>query len=225
MEAAVQFNNNQRVASSYQWLVTGIGALVFLAEVRRLPIERIDLQFLMIAVMTVLVSARVAVKIPRFNTSVTISDTFIFLAILIYGGEAAILLAFADGLIIGARAGKKARTILFSAAAMGCSTALTVLVLTLAFGSPLRLAHTALPERVAAICVMALTQYFANTGLVSACMSMRHKQPLWQMWSKNYLWSSITYFGGAIVAGFIASRVDMVALYLVLVAIPTVFIL
>ena len=38
-----------------------------------------------------------------------------------YGGVAAILLAFADGLISGARAGKMVRTILFSAAVMGCS--------------------------------------------------------------------------------------------------------
>ena len=225
MELAAQISDKQRVPNAYQWLVIGVGAFVFLVEARRLPVQRIDLQFLLIAVMTVIVSSRVAVKIPRFNTSVTISDTFIFLALLVYGGEAAILLAFADGLISGARAGKKARTILFGAAALACSTALTVLTLTLTFGSVLQVARGAVPVRAAAICVMALTQYFTNTGLVALCMSLRHRQPFWQMWSKNYLWASITYFAGAIVAGFIASRADLVGLYLLLVAIPMVFIL
>lgn len=225
MELAAQISAKQRISKTYQWLVIGIGALVFFVEGRRLPAERIDLQFLLIAIFTVVVSSRVAVKIPRFNTSVTISDTFIFLAILVYGGEAAILLSFADGLISGARAGKKVRTILFGAATTGCSTAVTVLLLTMGFGSLLRLAHGAFPELAAAICLMALSQYFANTGLVALGMSLKYDQPFWQMWSKNYLWSSVTYFVGAIVAGFIASRVGMVGLYLVLVAIPMVFIL
>src|SRR6266481_6622268 len=140
MELAAQCSDKQKIPNAYQWLIIGIGVLVFLAEARRLPVQRIDLQFLLIALMTVMVSSRVAVKIPRFNTSVTISDTFIFLAILMYGGVAAILLAFADGLISGARAGKMVRTILFSAAVMGCSTAITVLLLTLAFGPILQLA-------------------------------------------------------------------------------------
>jgi len=97
MESVAQVSDRQRITKAYQWLMIAIGALVFLAEGRRLPTDRIDLQFLLIAVFTVLISSRVAVKIPRFNTSVTISDTFIFLVLLVYGGEAAILLAFADG--------------------------------------------------------------------------------------------------------------------------------
>jgi surface polysaccharide O-acyltransferase-like enzyme len=129
-------------------------------------------------------------------------------------------------LISGARdSGKKPRTILFGSATSGCATALTVLVIQLAFGPLLPLTHRPLTEMAAAVCLMALTQYFANTGLVAVCMSMRHNLPLWQMWSKNDLWSSVTYFAGAMVAGFIASRVAMVGVYLVLVAIPTVFIL
>lgn len=225
MESVSQISDRQRVTKAYQWLVIAIGALVFLDEAPRFQTQRIDLQFLLIAIFTVAVSSRVAVKIPRFNTSVTISDTFIFLVLLVYGGEAAILLAFADGLIIGARAGKKSRTILFSAAVMGCSTAVTVLALNTIFGPLEHLAHGAVPELSAAVCLMALTQYFTNTGLVALGMSFKHKQPFWQMWSRNYLWSSVTYFVGAIVAGFIASRVGMVGLYLVLVAIPMVFIL
>jgi len=225
MELAARVSDKQRISNVYQWLVIAIGALVFVAVGRRLPVNRIDLQFLLIAVFTVVVSSRVAVKIPRLNTSVTISDTFIFLAILVYGGEAAILLSFADGLVSGARAGKKARTIFFGAATTGCSTAVTVTLLSMIFGPLLHLAHGAFPELAAAVSVMAMTQYFTNTGLVALGTSLKYAQPFWQMWSRNYLWSSVTYFVGAIVAGFIASRVGMVGLYLVLVAIPMVFIL
>jgi hypothetical protein len=92
MEGAVRDSAREGISRVYQWLVIAVGALVFVSQARHLPSARIDLQFLVIAAMTVIVSSRVAVKIPRFNTSVTISDTFIFLSILVYGGEAAILL-------------------------------------------------------------------------------------------------------------------------------------
>ena len=59
------------------------------------------------------------------------------------------------GLISGARAGKKARTILFGGATWVVSTALTVLVLQLVFGPLLPLTHRPLTEMAAAVCVMA----------------------------------------------------------------------
>jgi diguanylate cyclase (GGDEF)-like protein len=223
--ATAQINEKQRVATTYQWLTIVVGALLFAFEVVRLPIAKIDLRFLLIAALTLGVSSRVAVKIPRFNTSVTISDTFIFLAILLYGGAAAILLAAADGLIIGARAGKKARTILFSAAVMACSTSISVYALKLISGSPLELAHQGFSVLAAGICAMALAQYFVNTGLVALGMALKHHQSFWQMWTRHCLWASVTYFAGAVVAGFIATRIEAAGLYLVLVAIPVVSIL
>ena len=54
MEAAAQLNERQRVAKTYQWLVIAVGSFAFLGVAPRLPFERIDLQFLLIAVMTIL---------------------------------------------------------------------------------------------------------------------------------------------------------------------------
>ena len=225
MEATEQLNETQRVATTYQWLIIGLGALLFLSEMPRLPMARIDFRFLLIATLTLVVSSRVAVKIPRVNTSVTISDTFIFLAILLYGGEAAVLLAAGDGLMSGARAGKKVRTILFSAAVMVCSTSVSVQAILAISGPPTQLIHQIFPVMAAGIGAMALAHYFVNTGLVAIGMAFKHDQKFWQMWSKNCHWASVTYFTGAIVAGFIATRIETWGLYVVMVAIPMVFIL
>jgi uncharacterized membrane protein len=56
-----------------------------------------------------IVSSRVSIKIPRVNTNITVSDTFIFLVLLLYGGEAGIFLAAAEGLFSGLRSSKKPR--------------------------------------------------------------------------------------------------------------------
>jgi diguanylate cyclase (GGDEF)-like protein len=215
----------QRLTQPYQWFVIAVGAAISIFYISHLQVELIDLRFLLLASLTILISSRVAVKIPRFETNVTISDTFIFLAILLYGGGVGILLAAAEGLSSGARVGKLARTILFNSAVMTCSTFLTVQSLNLIFGTTNHLTQQRFSLLLIACCVMAMAQYFTNTGLIALGMSLKYDQAFWQMWTRNYLWSSITYFAGACAACFIASSVGMTGIYAVLVAIPMISIL
>ena len=151
----------------YQWLIVALGTLISVYYASHIPRELIDIRFLLLASLTILISSRVAIKVPRLNTNVTISDTFIFLAILLYGGAAGILLAGAEGMCSGARIGKRARTILFNSTVMSLSTFITVQVLNLIFGTTKDLTHQSSYHIVTAICVMALVQYFTNTGLVA----------------------------------------------------------
>jgi diguanylate cyclase (GGDEF)-like protein len=225
VQSPPQREDRQRVAQAYQWAVIALGLFLFLIEMKRLPVPRIDFRFLVISAITLAVSARVAVKIPRFNVSVTISDTFIFLALLIYGGELAILLAAADGLITGVRAGRKIRTIFFSSAVMVVSTFLTVVILLFIAGPPMELVQQPFTGLAAGICVMASAQYFVGTSLVALGMSLRHSQPFWQIWTRNCIWASVTYFAGGVLAGFIATRIESAGLYVVVVAIPMVLVL
>jgi len=225
VEATAKLGELQKSATTFQWLTIGLAGLLFVFESQHLPIGRIDFRFLLITILTLIVSARVAVKIPRFNVSVTVSDTFVFIAMLVYGGELALLLAAADGLITGARAGKKVRTILFSAAVMICSTFLSIQTLTYLFGPPMQLVQQPFAGLAGGICAMALVQYVASTSLVALGMSLKHGQSFWQIWSRNCIWSSLTYFVGGIVAGFIATRIETAGLYVVFVAFPMVFIL
>jgi diguanylate cyclase (GGDEF)-like protein len=215
----------QKLTIPFQWLVIAAGVLITSFYASRLPLDRIDLRLLMLASLTLFISSRVAVKVPRFNTNVTISDTFIFLAILLYGGEIGILLSAAEGLSSGSRVGKKARTILFNMSVMACSAFATVQMLKLLFGTTTDLMGQTFPLALIALSVMALTQYFTNTGLVALGMSFKYDQKFWEMWSKNYLWSSITYFAGAGASGLIASSVGMIGVYAILVSIPMVSIL
>jgi diguanylate cyclase (GGDEF)-like protein len=215
----------QKLTFPFQWLVIAAGMLISSYYAARLPVEEIDLRFLLLVILTLTISSRVAVKVPRFGSNITISDTFIFLAILLYGGAAGIMLSAAEGLSSGARVGKKARTILFNSAVMAVSAFITVQTLNLLFGSTHDLTKQSFPMAIIAVSVMALMQYFTNTGLVALAMSMKYGQTFWEMWSKNYLWTSITYFAGAGVAGFIASSVGMIGIYAILVSIPMVSIL
>ncbi len=225
VETTQNLIGRQRFAGHYLWTIIALGALVFISSAAHIPLQLIDIRYLLLTSMTVIISSRLAVKVPRVNTNITISDTFIFLALLLYGGDAAILLATAEGLCSGARVSKRPRTILFNSAVMACSTMLTAQVVTLVFGDPTELLRQSFPVVMMGTCVIALTQYFANTWIAAVGMSFKNNQPFFKMWSENFLWISITYFAGAGAASFIASSVGMIGFYAMLVAVPIISIL
>ncbi len=209
----------QRFTNPYKWSVIFIGALLFCFSAFSLSTAQIDLRFLVLAAMTVVISSRLAVQIPRVNTNITVSDTFIFLAILLYGGPAAVLLAAAEGFCSGFRISRKPITFLFNSAVMVCSTFVTVSVVGALFGGQSHIRAESLGLSLGA---MALVQYLSNTGIVATGLAFKSNQPIWQTWHKFYLWTSITYFAGAAAAGTILYFVDTWGFYALVTAIPVV---
>lgn len=211
----------------YRWMIAGIGGLACLYSVSRLPLERIDMRFLLLTIMTVIVSSRISIQIPRFDTNVTVSDTFIFLAILLYGGEAGILLATAEGLCSGVRISKQKKpvTILFSGGVMALSTFITVWVTRFAFGPNDDIYRHTPSLLLIALCTMALAQYISNTGLVAVGLAIKSEQPVWATWNKHYLWTSITYIVGAAAAGATVVFVNNIGFYAMMVTIPIISII
>src|SRR6266568_281903 len=98
-----------------------------------LPMPQLDFRFLLLAAVMMITSSYFSVQIPRVNTNVTVSDTFIFLVLLLYGGFAGLLLALADGLFGALRIRGQPLTVLFNCGMMVCSTFATVVVLHLFF--------------------------------------------------------------------------------------------
>ena len=208
------------------WLVIAAGAAVCLFSVYEFPRyspSRLDLPFLLVVVVTAAIGSRVAVEIPRIGGQITVSDTFIFLTMLLYGGEAAILLAALDGICTSVRISRKLRTYLFNSAVLSCSTFLTVWTLRLCFGPIVELPrHDISGVFITAVCLMALVQYVVNSGLIAAAQSLRMSRPFWETWHKYYLWSSVTYFAGASAAALIAKLVTSVGFYAVVVTAPII---
>src|SRR5687768_1173078 len=76
-------------ARPFMWAVVALGMGTTLYSAGTLPLERLDLRFLLLGVL-VCVSSHVAVRIPRVSGRITVSDTLIFLTLLLYGGAAAV---------------------------------------------------------------------------------------------------------------------------------------
>ncbi len=212
-------------ARLYMWSVVAAGWLMILFSASRLPWRQFDLRFVVLAVM-VAISSQAAVRIPRVSGRVTLGDTFLFLTILLYGGEAAVLMSALEGICATVKISRRPRTILLNAAVLAISTFLAATALRVFFGSPTEIVTAANSANfLGAICTMALVQYFTNTSLIAVEKSYKINESVWQTWKKYYLWTSITCFAGASAAGIIAHLIHVYGFYAVLATVPIVVII
>ena len=224
MEAAAKLTNRTRTLDAFRWLIVAAGAAALIWSSLLLPAPKFDWRFLILASVMMLVSSRFAVPIPRVNTNITISDTFIFLVLLMYGGVAAMLLAAIEGLFSGLRISKRPLVIAFNSAMMLFSTSLTVMVVQAAFGPTTVLRFQDFSHFVGAVGAMALVQYFANSGICAIGLAIKEAQSVWRTWQTHYLWASITYLSGAAMAAIASNSIDRIGLSVVLVGAPVILI-
>jgi signal transduction histidine kinase/CheY-like chemotaxis protein len=217
--------NKQQFTRPFMWLIVATGTAAILFSAYRLPLAQLDLKFLLLALMVV-VCSRVAVPIPHVSGRITVSDTLIFLTMLLYDGEAAILLAAVEGVCSSLWISKKTITIIFNSAVLACSTFVTVWALRLCYGEIVRINDSGYTANfLVALCLMALVQYISNTGLIAAEKSCKLNKSFWQTWSTYYLWTSVTFFAGASLAGITAHLIYAFGFYAVLATVPIIAII
>jgi diguanylate cyclase (GGDEF)-like protein len=218
---AVRTNTRKPLINVYMWLVVVAAVITCVWAISSLPFARIDLYLPLLFLATVILGSRVAIRIPRINTNITVDDTFIFLALLLYGSQPAALLAMTGGLAAGLRISSKPRTVLFAGASLNCAMIITAAGLELLFGTT-ELLSLSRSNSIIALGVMGLLQYLSHTAIVATANAIKDNQSIWHMWNQNFLWISVTYFAGAAAAGIIAFSLHTAGFYAFLVAIPII---
>jgi signal transduction histidine kinase/ActR/RegA family two-component response regulator len=217
--------SSKQLTQLYMWGTVLIGSVAFVFSASRVNTQLFDIRLFALIVLTVFFSSRIVIPIPRFCSQISVSDTFIFLALLLYGAEAAVLLAASEALLSSFRFSRKPITVLFNWACAAISTLVTALVLRAFFADLIPLHGELSPRFVGAISVMALSQYVTNSGIVAVCGALKAAQPIWLTWKKYYLWTSITYFAGACAAALIAQLINQIGFYAFLITVPTIAII
>jgi diguanylate cyclase (GGDEF)-like protein/PAS domain S-box-containing protein len=213
-------NLNTRV-KVYQGAVIAIGAVVCVCSLIRLPLSALDVPFLLLTLLTLCIGSRITIQIPRVKGLISVSDTFIFLAILAYPREAAVLLAGSEALCSTVRFSRKLVTVLFNSAVMACSTFLAV-------SCSRQLLDSNDPTQIYSanyligLCVLASVQYVSNSSLVAIAAALKTDQPLWKTWRDGFLWTSLTYFAGAFSAAIVCKLIGTFGFYALVATTPII---
>lgn len=198
-----------------------IGAAVVVVCAYRLPFAHLDTKFAALALITVVIGSSITIKIPGARGQIAVSDTFIFLAILLFGIEAAVVLAAAEAFCSSVRFSKKASVLFFNAGVMALSTFVTASTLYLVFpGLSLRDGFS--PNLIVGLCVMALLQYALNSGPIAVGVALKANQSVWQSWRANFLWTSLTYFAGAFGAAVVGRLIENFGFYAFIATAPII---
>lgn len=192
--------------------VAALGCAVAVLCALQLPLARLDYKFAGLALITVLIGSRITIKIPGARGQISVSDTFIFLTILLFGVEAAVVLAAFEALSSSIRFSRKKLVLLFNVAVMAISTFLTAATVQVLYPA-LRIADGYTPDLIAALCAMALVQYAVNSWLIAVGVALGSQQTVWYSWRHNFLWTSLTYFAGAFGAGIVGQLSGQIGFY------------
>src|SRR5215472_340761 len=212
-----------RLNKPFMWLVVVAGLASCVVSARQLHTNELDLQFLLLSFITIVFGSRIGVQIPHVKAEITVSDTFVFLILLLYGGEAAVLVAAAEALCSSMRFASKWFTRIFNSSLLAGSTFVTARILSLIFGPVNQMARGNYSRNfIIALFLMASVQYIVNSGLAAARESIKRNQPFTSIWQKHFLWTSITYYAGASAAGIITRLVTGLGFYAFVVALPII---
>ena len=207
-------------------VVVTSGSLAFAYSAFRIDFHQFDSHFAVLVAMALLLTSRITIPIPRFSSQISVSDTFVFLVLLLYGGPAAVVMGALEAVVSSLRFSRRLRTVAFNFGSSAASILITSSVMHMVFGNVVHLRSNPLTATfVGAICTMALTHFAVNSGIVGIGGALKSDQPIWQTWRKHYLWSSLTYFAGACAAGVIAGLVYFIGVYAFVITLPIIAII
>ncbi len=214
----------QRLLRSIEITLWILGLAVVAWAIYGFPYTRIDVPMAAFFFLTVAIGAKVTIQIPRFKSYISASETFIFLGLLIYGGEAAILLAAAEAFATSWTFCKKKRTVLVNTATIAFSTFCAIGVLKFAGVYEHFHSYNAHPRAfLTALLLLALVQFLVNTAIASTYAALRDGKPLFETWQKKYIWTFLTYIVGAAASGALVQLADTIGIGIVLIAFPVCF--
>src|SRR5690349_6588693 len=185
-------------------ILCGLACVVWAAS--DAPLEAVDIRFLFLVCFTLFLGSRISVRIPALKSHISVSDTFIFLTLLLYGGHLAVLLAAVEATISSWRFCNRRITVFFNSAALSIATAAVYGVLNLAglYNEESLHGRTGnFRNFIIILSTIAVVQFGINTSLATIYESLRNRLPLVDTWKKKYIWTFITYFFGALGAGLL----------------------
>ena len=211
--------------------IIGLGFLVIaesLFQLYEVPLGSKGLQWVLLAVLT-LISGSASVELPRANVSISISEAFVFTAVLLYGPAAGTLTVALDGLVISfwvARRRPELHRALFNISAPAlsawCSSHIFFRVAGIA---PLSQEPATIDQILPALVVFAIVYFALNSFLIALVIGFQKNQSPLSVWRNSLVWLSLNYFCGASVAILLVTYSRAIDLKVVGVVVPLLLVL
>lgn len=192
-----------RAGRAYLTSVIVAGVLVLGRSLGQLALAPLAFGWFVLAGLTLL-SGSATVRLRPSFASISISEVFVFAAVLLYGTAAGTVIVALDGLVISFWLAKRHREIsraLFNmsgpAVSIWCSAQLFFATSGLA---PFTSRPATLNKTLWPLFLFAVTYFALNTWLITIAIAFERKVSAWNWWTSRFLWLCLNYFSAASVA-------------------------
>lgn len=203
-----QFSKLSTRGRAYVLSVSATGLAIAAHSVGQLFVQKVDLQWLVLAALTLL-TGTFTVRIPGITARLSVSDTFVFASVLLFGPAAGTITVLLDALIISLRLGHHHREpfrVIFNVSVGALSTWVAAQIFFLVAGiQPYSIQQTPLGQILFPLFLFTLSYFLLNSWLVTFALALEETKSPYKIWRDNFLWLSVNYFGGASVAGLLVT--------------------
>ena len=211
-------NPSPPLARVYFLSVSVIGTTIAVYSLGQLLTQKVSLQWLILAALTLLTGS-FTVGIPSIKARLSVSDTFVFASVLLFGPAAGTITVVLDALIISLRLSKPFRAprrVIFNVSLIAVSIWVAAQIFFLVSGlKPYSVEQAPLGQLLFPLFLFTLAYFLLNSWLVSLAVALDQEKPAYPIWRDNFLWLSVNYFGGASVAALLVvytKEIDFTAL-------------
>jgi len=206
-------------ARAYIGTVVATGALAIGASAYDLATKSLDNEWLILAGLTLLTGS-FSIKLPSINARISVSEAFVFAAVLIFGPSAATIIVAFDTIILTGWSRNRARDrvrAVFNVSAGSAAIWLSAHIFRMVLPqtpSPPQLEELLLPVLLLALCYFAM-----NSSLIAIAVSCEKPVSPVQVWKENFAWIGLNYLGGASVAMLLVTyrqSIDLTALSVII---------
>ena len=195
--------------------VTGVvcaGLFTIAHSLYSLTQQQIGWSWTVLAVLT-LVSGSATVKLPSLPATISVSETFVFTSVLLFGPAAGTLTVALDALVISLWGHRTKRQPPYKSLFNVSALALTLWASAHIFFITAGVAPLVLPEAkdvtlsqvFLPLLAFTVTYFLLNSGVIALAISLERHVSAFRIWRQNFAWLSLNYFGGASVAAILIS--------------------
>jgi putative nucleotidyltransferase with HDIG domain len=217
-----------RFGRLYVSAVIAGGLCVVLLSVRHVLSVPVGSQYFLLVALT-LISGSATVRLPSIPASISISETFVFSAVLLYGPAAGTLMVALDGLMASYWLAKRRRepyraffNMSAPAISVWCSANLFFWIASI---SPLVAQPATLNSILPSLALFAVAYFGLNSLFIAIAISAETRIAPLKVWRENFVWLSLNYFFGASVAVLLVVYTRQVDIQFIGVILPLLFVL
>ena len=195
-----------RSARAYVAAVSLAGSAVAVHSFMALAAAPVSRSWFVLAVLTLL-SGSFTVRIPTIPARLSVSETFVFATVLMFGPAAATVIVVLDTLVISFWLGRRSNPpsrLLFNVSAPAVAIWIASHTFYALSGiEPLSVSQQPIVSLVFPLFGLAVLYFLLNSWLIAFAVAFQKQQSAFVIWRHNLLWLSLNYFSGASVAALL----------------------